>query len=284
MSFKTACEKMEITPPFTREELKKQYYHLALKYHPDKNPGKNPEIGVESFQDMRESYIYLCDHTDHNQDKFFNLNSNLSGSMYNVILNKFIMSITAAIDNMNYEIFMKLYDIMKKNGIESRLPQELRQLIETRHETIKKHNDLLDTVILEPSVRDLFEHNIFKYLYVENSTEYYVPMWHSEVYFNISKNRKLKIICKPKLPDTFYIDNDNNLHINVYKKIQDLLDLKQLKIHLYDTSYIYLATDTLLVRKYQIQILNKKGYSFINTHDIYNIDRKANIIIHLQLS
>ena len=57
MNFKNACTKMEISPPFTQEELKKQYYHLALKYHPD----KNPEISVEAFQDMRESYLFLCE-------------------------------------------------------------------------------------------------------------------------------------------------------------------------------------------------------------------------------
>jgi DnaJ-class molecular chaperone len=280
MNFKTACEIMEICAPFTKEELKKKYYYLALKYHPD----KNPEIQIELFQNMREAYLFLDNLQESTASGAYNLNTKLSATMYDIILNKFIDSITNALDNMNYDTFMQLYEIMQHNGIEEHLPNDLKRTINARFNYIKTQTDLTETIILEPALNDLFDHNIFKYVTNETNQEYYAPMWHHELYFNISENKKLKIICKPKLPECFYIDDDNNLHINAHKQINDIINLKKIKIHLYDDINIFINTETLFIRKYQIKILKNKGFSIINTNDFYNINIKAHIIIHLHLS
>jgi DnaJ-class molecular chaperone len=59
----------------TEDEIKKAYRHLALKYHPDKNPTANPE----TFQKINEAYETLSNHQkrqeyDHPKNTFeFNL-------------------------------------------------------------------------------------------------------------------------------------------------------------------------------------------------------------------
>ncbi|KAJ2394003.1 DnaJ-like protein [Coemansia sp. RSA 2559] len=49
---------LEITPAATQAELKKKYYVLALKYHPDKNPSAEAE---EKFKQISEAYQVLSD-------------------------------------------------------------------------------------------------------------------------------------------------------------------------------------------------------------------------------
>ncbi|KAJ2893432.1 DnaJ-like protein, partial [Coemansia aciculifera] len=49
---------LEITPAATQAEIKKKYYVLALKYHPDKNPSAEAE---DKFKQISEAYQVLAD-------------------------------------------------------------------------------------------------------------------------------------------------------------------------------------------------------------------------------
>ncbi|KAI8325215.1 DnaJ-domain-containing protein, partial [Martensiomyces pterosporus] len=49
---------LEVSPTATQPEIKKKYYVLALKYHPDKNPSAEAE---EKFKHISEAYQVLSD-------------------------------------------------------------------------------------------------------------------------------------------------------------------------------------------------------------------------------
>ncbi|KAI9504719.1 DnaJ-like protein [Coemansia spiralis] len=49
---------LEVSPAATQAEIKKKYYVLALKYHPDKNPSAEAE---EKFKHISEAYAVLSD-------------------------------------------------------------------------------------------------------------------------------------------------------------------------------------------------------------------------------
>ncbi|KAJ2055231.1 DnaJ-like protein [Coemansia sp. S146] len=51
-------EWLEVTPTATQAEIKKKYYVLALKYHPDKNPSAEAE---DKFKQISEAYQVLSD-------------------------------------------------------------------------------------------------------------------------------------------------------------------------------------------------------------------------------
>ena len=48
---------LEISPDATEEQIKQAYRRLAMKYHPDRNPG-NPEA-EERFKQIQAAYEWL---------------------------------------------------------------------------------------------------------------------------------------------------------------------------------------------------------------------------------
>lgn len=62
-------EELELTPTCSAEDIKKSYRRLAIRFHPDKNPGK-PEC-EEKFKKISEAYSILSDPEARSQyDKF----------------------------------------------------------------------------------------------------------------------------------------------------------------------------------------------------------------------
>ena len=59
MDYKTACKILNLESEFKIKKLRKQYYKMAMLYHPDKNIKKGSE---ERFQKINEAYIYLQTH------------------------------------------------------------------------------------------------------------------------------------------------------------------------------------------------------------------------------
>ena len=76
--------------------------------------------------------------------------------------------------------------------------------------------------ILNPSIIDLIENNIFK-LYVDDQL-YLVPLWHDELYFD-SPTSDIIVLCNPELPANMVLDEDNNLHVTLDIEGNKLLDL-----------------------------------------------------------
>jgi len=59
MIFKDYYKILRVSPDATENEIKKAFRVLAIKYHPDKNPGKNE--AEEKFKEINEAYNVLSD-------------------------------------------------------------------------------------------------------------------------------------------------------------------------------------------------------------------------------
>ena len=84
----------------------------------------------------------------------------------------------------------------------------------------KVENDHI--VILNPTLDDLLNDNI--YMLDFEGDKYYVPLWHDEIYYK-HKSHDLVVRCIPDIPENISLDNNNNLIINIYDSITNVLSL-----------------------------------------------------------
>ena len=62
MDFQSASDTLELLPNFSLQDLKRNYYKLALKWHPDKN--RNSKESTEKFQHIQEAFEYLSNYLE----------------------------------------------------------------------------------------------------------------------------------------------------------------------------------------------------------------------------
>lgn len=296
----------------TQEYLKKQYHRMALKWHPDKNG--NSEVAKKYFQKINEAYEYLSVELsildeDYSNTCFDFVSSNDikdSKFMYTSLLTKylsillkgdyselFIQIIKEIIIGCNVISVKMFEDLDKHKAIELYyLLCKYKDVFYISEETLEIVSSIIkekyknDKVfILRPSVKDLFENNIYK-LYVDEQF-YLVPLWHNELYFDSPDGSEIIVLCNPSLPNELTIDEDNNIYVK--KDIK--CDTSLLKMIMNDESICFeilnkkyfVPISNLYMKKKQNYILKGKGISKIIEKDIYNVSIKSDIIVEIQL-
>lgn len=323
----------------TQDYIKKRFHKLALINHPDKN-GNSLEA-TNKFQQINEAYKYLSNELkelDFTQEPGFvssndQNESNNTNTRYIYFLSLFISSIIDgqykdAIKSVIKEIVTyslkqvaleRIFDELDK---ESAL--EVYSFIVKYKHVLHIGNDILDFVsslikkkynndrvfILNPSIVDLLESNIFK-LYIDEEL-YLVPLWHNELYFdtkrsdNSESQGEIIVLCNPDLPANIVIDEDNNIHVQMEVEGSKLLDLLKTETSLSgssetETAFAQGSTETafvslsignkdfriplneLHIKQEQLYRLSKQGISQVSENDIYNVSCKSDIIVKIHI-
>lgn len=295
MNLKEALNVLEIDTPLNNinlEYLKKQYHKLALQNHPDKNG--NTQESTQKFQRIQEAYEVLKREISIlNNEEIPNNNDNLSSyatllhsfvdgllkGKYNDIIKNIIKKIVGGyaedislklFEDMSKEQSLKIYDFIIKYKQLLRISDEI--IIKVREIILKKFKDI-QIYLLNPSLNDLFQNNVYK-LDIDGKI-YFVPLWHGELYFDSD----IIVKCDPELPPNVEIDEDNNLIITERISLTfSLFDEKVRVIKIGNYSF-ELPLDQLFIKRFQTFTLKKQGISRIIEDDIYKIEDKADIII-----
>jgi hypothetical protein len=299
--------------------LKKKYHKLALLNHPDKNGNsieateKFKEIGI-AYEVLKRELILLNPlDEDNSQTKTPPMNFGYS-SVLNMFLesilqgkySEFILSTIKDIvlgvkevsikmfDKLDRETTLVIYDFILKYKNILHVSDSILTLL--REIILEKFKDI-QIYLLNPSIDDLFENNVYK-LEI-NKTLYFVPLWHSELYFDASLEDKKEeeernagkvlstneydiiVKCIPDLPPHMNIDENNNLYVNVNIPFQvSLLKEKSIPIYLGKKRFD-IEIERLLIKEKQTYVFKKMGISLINENDMYNVERKGDIYVKI---
>jgi len=309
--------KIKITN-LTQEYIKKRFHKLALINHPDKN-GNSLEA-TNKFQQINEAYEYLSnelkDSESRSGSEFVSLDetntTKSTNTMYIYFLSLFIGSIMDGSNTWNKDaiksVIKEIVTIGKNMSLE-RIFDELdkdsalevysfigkyKHILHISNETLEFVSSLIkrkynndQVFILNPSITDLLDNNIFK-LQIDGEL-YLVPLWHNELYFsNGLNNSDIIVLCNPELPANIVIDEDNNIHVSLEIEGNNLLEL----LRKGSTEPVFVSLlignrdfriplNELHMKQEQIYRLFKQGISQVLEDDIYNISCKADIIVKI---
>jgi hypothetical protein len=294
MNFNDACLNLQLTYPFSREDLRKQYRILALKNHPDKHPHDNSCVYTEKFKIIGESYSYLNNHLeekdDYNDNEDYNsIFSNFLSSMFSSNsdeISNIIKSIISDCQNLSVKLFenldrdsaIKIFEFVNTFQHILYIPTDT---VDKLKEIINKMNESENIIILNPSLNDILIDNVF-ILHFENE-KYFIPLWHDEIYYNDKNKNNIVIKCIPQLPDNISLDGDNNLIIHLNYLLEDIIKLKNISYSIGNNSY-NIPVEELRIKKLQYYIIKGKGISLIHQNNIYDNSKKGDIIFVIQLN
>jgi hypothetical protein len=300
----------------TQDYIKKRFHKMALINHPDKN-GNSLEA-TNKFQQINEAYEYLSnelkgsgpepefvslDQTNTTNTRYIYFLSLFIGSIidgqYKDVIKSVIKEIVTLGKNMSLE---RIFDELDKDSA-----LEVYSFIGKYKHILHISNDTLEFVsslikgkynndqvfILNPSITDLLESNIFK-LYVDDEL-YLVPLWHNELYFsNGLNNSDIIVLCNPDLPENMVIDEDNNIHVQIEIEGNHLLGLLKKEFVEGSSEPIFVSLlignrdfriplNELHMKQEQIYRLVKQGISRVLEDDMYNVSCKSDIIVKIQI-
>jgi hypothetical protein len=286
----------------TAESLKKQYRKLALQYHPDKNG--NSIDSTERFKLIGESYEFLKRELEINGEDQGNTGSTSFWSDdYSSLLHSFIDSILRDTSGKSATIIkdivlnglkkttflgkeqaMSVYSFLSKFKTVLHISQETLDLV--KEIVVDKYKD--DQVyILNPSLDDLLENNVYKL--VVNNKIYFVPLWHSEVYFDevitephpLAPHREIIVQCVPELPENVTMDENNTLYVEL---------VTPFAVAFFDHPFLIFSLGTAKKREYTVPIKFKRvqtcfipnsGVTIINENYMYDIETRSGIYVKI---
>ena len=305
--------------------LKRCFHKQALKYHPDKN-GDTPE-STERFKLINEAYDFL----KRENDILHNINqTDESSSVYKDILQLFLKGIldgkySESISSIIKEIILNFSEVKKMTSLKMfddldkettiniyNFLSKYRSLFHFSNEfldkikeiIIRKHDDIM-VYVLNPSIDDLLNNNVYK-LYVDEEL-YLVPLWHSEMYFDVKNETKddtkdaketkdtkniteIIVLCYPELPENITIDEDNNLYVEVNLNVSDispfLSSSKNMKVFI-GKKMLDIPLYNLYIRDTQLYRIKSQGLTRIkenDIYDIYDISDKCDIIVKINMT
>ena len=141
-------------------------------------------------------------------------------------------------------------------------------------------NDIV--IIINPTIENIMNNELYKLEY--NNENYYVPLWHDEISYDISETEYLIVKCKPELPENIFIDHNNDVHIKILiESIEQLLNEPYINVTI-GGKVFEIPVCELKIKKSQIYTFFNKGISLINLNDIYNTTRNGNIIVYITMN
>ncbi len=299
MNYEKACNLLDINQKDASldECVKKAYFRMALRYHPD----KYKEDNGEKFKEIKLAYDFLTENKrkirgfdyvniDENIDykelikmciKYFSPETNWD----NLFVDTSFQGIMKDCQSVSFKIFDKLnknkakqvYDFLYKFKYVLGIEEEL---LNSFKEKLQKKMVYDNIIILNPTLAVLFNDNIFK-LEVDDK-EFYVPLWHHELHFSL-QDKDLIVRCEPEIPENVWINERNDIYLTIQISINELFEKG---FHEFEVGekLIKIESESLKITKEkQIVLLKEKGILKINEEHTYDTSVRGDIYVEVFL-
>ena len=291
MDYEKACLILGIEPKFTRDMLKRAYYRQALHWHPDKN--KHPDA-TKQFVRIGEAYSFLesrnkWSDTKPESDyvtivkrcvKYFMPEAEWDDLFFDTtirgIVNNCEKLSLQLFERMGKDKAIEVFDVLSKHqaifGIPEGVILGMKAILKTK---VRDDN----IIVLNPSIDDLLMDKIYKLEL--NGKDFYVPLWHHEVVFDMSGN-DIIVKCVPELDSCMHVDNRNNIYCKFIGSITDVLKDGKAQIKLGSRTFS-IDADKLSIKEDQTYTLRGQGMLLVDNDHLYSTKFRGNIIASIKL-
>ena len=299
MNYEKACNILDINEKdATLDEcVKKAYFRMALRYHPD----KYKEDNGEKFKEIKLAYDFLTENKRNTRGfDYVNIDENIDykelikmcinyfspeTNWDNLFVDTSFQGIMKDCQSVSFKIFDKLnknkakqvYDFLYKFKFVLGIEEEL---LNSFKEKLQKKMVYDNIIILNPTLAVLFNDNIFK-LEVDDK-EFYVPLWHHELHFSL-QDKDLIVRCEPEIPENVWINERNDIYLTIQISINELFEKG---FHEFEVGekLIKIESESLKITKEkQIVLLKEKGILKINEEHTYDASVRGDIYVEVFL-
>ena len=287
-----AYEILEFSSPPPPDVLKKRYYMLALKYHPDKN---NSADSKARFQEINEAYEFLTNQPTGRPTRVREGEPAAPAGSWAIYFadfftqffnNRIIVSIIYQLANglfsrdtfaqLDISQMINVYSIFEKYKPIICLAEKFYKEMQ---EEIQKKTETLECLVLNPSIENMLDCDLYKYVYGEQVI--LVPLWHHELVYDIQDKGELTVKCLPKLPSGVKIDELNNLYVSVETTADAIIDNAGLKFYIGEREFIVPGEKIAFIKKQTVVL---KGCGICRPVQDLTEMRRQNIYVDITIA
>lgn len=309
MNEQEACRILECTLEIgmDKEQLKRQYRKMCLKYHPDKNPDPTAN---SHFHQILSAYEYLYaeleydellpepkEYTENDRENISQKYSFLWNCIVQYMTDTFQTKILQWLDDLDKNTLLEIYEwfykkrkeVSDESSLVSKTDLILRHIHSLLQSSLKKRIQHDKFVILYPSLVDVFAANV--YCHVENDHSYMIPTWMEESIFDLlpdsdsSTSGELIVQCIPKCPEGVYIDSKHHVHKHITLNLLELWDQDdsyEISTEIVGNLFTFTKGE-LLLRKSQTMVIPRRGIPCGNPLEIFDISKRSNVVLHVDI-
>lgn len=306
-------------------EINEAFHYLSTNCHPSNyDNGLNDNLS-DNYKDysfdiftIYNSYIDLYDSlTDSQKDTFSKI-----FKIFELIMKHIIQHINKETSQNNSNLSLNKNFIQKLYHLLLNIKSHFSITSDFSSKTNMYDNHEVETqlsspivYVLYPTLKDLINCNIYEFKLANNI--YYVPLWQYENYFYITsenniethmetetetetetnmeteteteKEKELLILCIPKLSDNIFIDDDNNIYIEMKILMEELAkNIKENNLFYsfeIDNCSFSFDINRLSITSYQTILLKEKGIpkENIDCDNISNDINKSDIFLNITI-
>ena len=293
MDYNEACRILEISEKHTEECIKRGYHRMALKHHPDKggDPEKFKKI-LEAKNKLMNQYRKVPLQKDINYNiTFSELLSKLLRQIApdvewdSIFIDTTFNEILKGCHDISLKVFtrlkkdraIKIYEILSKyNEIFCLKVETLNSMKEIIKEKMKDDN----IIILQPKIKDLMNDKIYKLELGE--TIHYVPLWHNELYFDVSDNDLIVQII-PDIDSNIVIGPNNDIAMDYELHLLDAYRNETRDIYMGGSKFTINTNELKLTEQKQVFTFKNRGLLRIDTNDIFDSSKRGDVYIAIKL-
>lgn len=279
-----------VQEPLCDEDIRRAYRKAALKHHPDKGGSSAEFHRIGEAHDVLHAELGTSRRAETDYSKLMNdfLRTALGGhgesilsSLVNMVSGcKAALSSFVSLRDMNPQTCLSTLRFLEKHAdllhIDPDAIHAVRMGLHQHQEGRPRFSYTLNATLDHMLTPDVYK-------LVHQKEELLVPLWHEDLMFDVSGGI-VCVRCAPTLPPHVSLDSDNHIHVDITTSPTAILSHGGLDVQLGNKDPIRVQGHQIRLQPEQTIRYQGIGVPLINLKDVYDTEKRGDVLIHLKLS